>query len=154
VIYYLPIFPTVQFKPPTGLPSLKIPVHLAPLLLVRVPSLEGLPSTKSPEYFSPVSLVRRRQRNYMKKAGLMLCVLSCGGFAGLSLAQHLYPHINIMATGQYGKKGRYKNEGVIDPFIRPGEDLGKENKKDCGDLTGCCDLAKMVGTGLIVKARL
>ena len=47
-----------------------------------------------------------------------------------------------MATGQHGKKGRYKNEGVIGPRIRPGEDLDKENKKDRDDLAGCRDLAE------------
>lgn len=57
--------------------------------------------------------------------------------------QHPYPYINIMATGQHGKKGRHKNKGgAIDPGIRPRENIDKEDKEDRGNLTGCRNLAE------------
>ena len=69
-------------------------------------------------------------------------MISRGGLRG-PLAQHLYPHINIMATGQHGKEDRYKNEGgAIGARIRPGENIDKEDEEDCDDLAGCRDLAE------------
>jgi hypothetical protein len=74
---------------------------------------------------------------------LQLCAISRGKLRGSTLARHPYPQIHIMATGQHGKKGRYKNEdGAIGTRIRPREDIDKEDEKNCDNLAGCCDLAE------------
>jgi len=68
---------------------------------------------------------------------------SRGGLCGFALAQHPYPQINIMATGQHRKKYRQNNEGVaIDFYIRPGEDLDKEDEEGRGYLASCCDFTE------------